>query len=57
MKVLGTDRKAEEQQLQKILAVAQDNLERIERRQAGLSEQLTEMLENFDSRDKDAQAL
>ncbi len=57
MKVLGTDRKAEEQQLQKILAVAQDNLERIERRQAGLSEQLKEMLETFDSRDKDAQAL
>ena len=57
MKVLGTDREAEEQQLNKILEVAQNNLERTEKRQAGLSEQLKEMLENFDSRDKEMQAL
>ncbi len=57
MKVPGTDREAEEQQLSKILKVAQNNLERIEKRQEGLSEQLKEMLENFDPNDKDAQAL
>lgn len=57
MKVLGTDRKTEEHQLKKILEVAQHNLERTERRQEGLSEQLKEMLETFDSRDKEAQAL
>ena len=57
MKVLGTDRKTEEQQLKKILTMAQKNLERTERQQAGLSGQLKEMLENFDSRDKEMQAL
>lgn len=57
MKVLGTSREEEEQQLEKILAVAQNNLERTEKRQAGLSEQLKEMLESFDSRDKEMQAL
>lgn len=57
MRVLGTGREEEEQQLRKILEVAQKNLERTEKRQEGLSEQLKEMLENFDSRDKDAQAL
>ena len=57
MKVLGTDRKTEEQQLEKILTVAQRNLERTKRHQEGLSEQLKEMLDNFDSRDKEAQAL
>ncbi len=57
MKVLGTDREAEEQQLSKILKVAQNNLERIEKRQEGLSEQLKEMLENFDPDDKETQAL
>ena len=57
MKVLGTGREAEEQQLSKILKVAQNNLERIEKRQEGLSEQLKEMLENFDPNDKEAQAL
>ena len=57
MKVLGTGREAEEKQLKKILEVAQNNLERIEKRQEGLSEQLKEMLENFDSNDKEAQAL
>ena len=57
MKVLGTDRKTEEQQLSKILEVAQKNLERTEKRQAGLSEQLKEMLESFDVNDKEMQAL
>jgi len=57
MKVPGTDRETEELQLKKIIAIAQENLERTKRRQAGLSEQLEEMLENFDSRDKDAQAM
>lgn len=57
MKVLGTDKKTEEQQLEKILTVAQRNLERTKRHQEGLSEQLKEMLDNFDSRDKEAQAL
>ena len=57
MKVLGIDREAEERQLEIILAAAKKNLERTERRQEGLSEQLKEMLENFDSRDKEAQAL
>ncbi len=57
MKVLGIDRETEEQQLKKILEVAQNNLKRAEKRQEGLSEQLKEMLENFDSRDKEAQAL
>lgn len=57
MKVLGTDREAEEQQLKKILEVAQKNLERTERHQAGLSDQLKEMLDSFDARDKEMQAL
>ncbi len=57
MKVLGTGREEEELQLQKILEVAQKNLERTERQQAGLSEQLKEMLDSFDSRDKEMQAL
>ncbi len=57
MKVLGTDRKTEEQQLKKILEVAQNNLERTERHQAGLSEQLKEMLDSFDARDKEMQAM
>ena len=57
MKVLGTSREEEELQLQKILEVAQKKLERTEREQAGLSGQLKEMLENFDSRDKEMQAL
>ncbi len=57
MKVLGTDRKTEEQQLKKILKVAQNNLERTERHQAGLSEQLKEMLDSFDARDKEMQAM
>ncbi|MBR2408228.1 MAG: DUF4968 domain-containing protein [Lachnospiraceae bacterium] len=57
MKVLGTDRETEEQQLSKILEVAQKNLERTEKRQAGLSEQLKEMLESFDANDKEMQAL
>ena len=57
MNVLGISREAEEQQLEKILEVAQNNLERTEKQQAGLSEQLKEMLESFDSRDKEMQAM
>ncbi len=57
MKVLGISREEEEQQLERILEVAQNNLERTERHQAGLSEQLKEMLDSFDARDKEMQAL
>jgi len=57
MKVLGTDRETEEQQLKKILEVAQKNLERTEKHQAGLSDQLKEMLDSFDAKDKEMQAL
>lgn len=38
MNVPGISREEEEQQLKKILEVAQKNLERSERQQAGLSE-------------------
>ena len=57
MKVLGISREEEEQQLEKILTVAQNNLERTERHQEGLSEQLKEMLGSYDSKDKEMQAL
>ena len=57
MKVFGTSREAEEQQLKKILAVAQRNLERAEGHQKGLSEQLQDMLESYDTRDKEVLAL
>ena len=57
MKVFGTDRKTEEQQLQKILAVAQNNLERAEGHQKGLSEQLQDMLESYETKDKEVLAL
>lgn len=57
MNVLGISREDEEWQLKKILEVAQKNLERTERQQAGLSEQLKEMSDSFDSRDKEMQAL
>jgi len=57
MEVLGISREAEEQQLEKILAVAQSNLERTERHQEGLSGQLKEMLGSYDSKDKEMQAL
>ena len=57
MNVLGTSRKEEEQQLEKILAVAQGNLERAEGHQKGLSEQLQDMLESYDTRDKEVLAL
>ncbi len=57
MKVLGIDRETEEQQLEKILTVAQNNLERTERHQEGLSGQLKEMLGSYDSKDKEMQAL
>ncbi len=57
MKVFGTSREAEEQQLTKILEVAQRNLERAEGHQKGLSEQLQDMLESYDTRDKEVLAL
>ncbi len=57
MKVFGISREEEEQQLRKILAVAQDNLERAEGHQKGLSEQLQDMLESYDTRDKEVLAL
>ena len=57
MKVFGTSREAEEQQLKKILEVAQRNLERAEGHQKGLSEQLQDMLESYDTRDKEVLAL
>ena len=57
MKVFGISREEEEQQLKKILAVAQDNLERTERHQMGLSEQLKDMLDSYDTRDKEVLAL
>lgn len=57
MNVLGTGREAEEQQLKKILKVAQDNLERAEGHQKGLSEQLKDMLESYDTKDKEVLAL
>ncbi len=57
MIVLGTDREAEEQQLKKILKVAQSNLERTEKHQKGLSEQLKDMLDSYDTRDKEVLAL
>lgn len=57
MKVLGTDRKTEEQQLERILTVAQDNLERAEGHQKGLSEQLQDMLESYNTKDKEVLAL
>jgi len=57
MNVFGTSREEEEQQLKKILTVAQDNLERAEGHQKGLSEQLKDMLESYDTRDKEVLAL
>ena len=57
MKEFGVTREAEEQQLRKILAVAQDNLERTERHRKGLSEQLKDMLDSYDTKDKEVLAL
>ena len=57
MKVFGTSREVEEQQLKKILSVAQDNLERAEGHQKGLSEQLQDMLESYNTKDKEVLAL
>ena len=57
MKVLGISREEEEQQLKKILTAAQDNLERTERYQEGLSEQLKDMLASYNTKDKEVQAL
>jgi len=57
MKVFGTDRETEEQQLERILTVAQNNLERAEGHQKGLSEQLQDMLESYNTKDKEVLAL
>ena len=57
MNVFGITREAEEQQLKKILTVAQNNLERTEKHQQGLSEQLKDMLDSYDTRDKEVLAL
>ncbi len=57
MKVFGTSRKAEEEQLKKILAVAQDNLERAQEHRQGLSEQLKDMLDSYSTKDKEVLAL
>ena len=57
MKVFGTSREVEEQQLKKILNVAQDNLERAEGHQKGLSEQLQDMLDSYNTKDKEVLAL
>ena len=57
MNVFGTSREAEEQQLKKILEVAQNNLERTQRHQEGLSEQLKDMLDSYDTKDKEVLAL
>ncbi len=57
MKVFGTSREVEEQQLKKILNVAQENLERAEGHQKGLSEQLQDMLESYNTKDKEVLAL
>lgn len=57
MKEFGVTREAEERQLRKILAVAQDNLERTERHQKGLSEQLKDMLDSYNTKDKEVLAL
>ena len=57
MKVQEISREAEEQQLKKILTVAQHNLERTEKHQEELSEQLKEMLGSYNSKDKEMQAL
>ncbi len=57
MKEFGVTREAEEQQLKKILSVAQENLKRAEGHQKGLSEQLKDMLDSYDTRDKEVLAL
>ncbi len=57
MKEFGVTREAEEQQLRKILTVAQNNLERAERHQMGLSEQLKDMLDSYSTKDKEVLAL
>ena len=57
MKVFGTSREAEEQQLNKILAVAQENLNRAEGHQKGLSEQLQDLLNSYNTKDKEVLAL
>lgn len=56
-KVFGISREAEEEKLAEILRVAQENLERTERHQESLSEELKDMLESYDTRDKEVLAL
>ena len=57
MNVIGISREEEEQQLKKILTVAQYNLERTERHQEELSEQLKDMLDSYNTKDKEVLAL
>lgn len=56
-KVSGICREAEEAKLKEILAVAQENLERTRRHQESLSVELADMLDSYDTRDKEVLAL
>lgn len=56
-KVSGISREAEEAKLKEILAVAQENLERTRHHQESLSEELADMLDSYDTRDKEVLAL
>lgn len=56
-KVFGISREAEEAKLKEILAVAQENLERTRQHQESLSEELADMLDSYDTRDKEVLAL
>lgn len=56
-KVFGVSREAEEAKLKEILEVAQKNLERTRRHQESLSGELADMLDSYDTRDKEVLAL
>ncbi len=56
-KVVGVSREAEEAKLKEILEVAQENLERTRRHQESLSGELADMLDSYDTRDKEVLAL
>lgn len=56
-KVSGISREAEEAKLKEILAVAQENLERTRHHQESLSGELADMLDSYDTRDKEVLAL
>lgn len=53
----GLSRTQEEQKLEEIIEVAQDNLERTEHYIRGLSDNLADILETYDTKDKEALAL